>query len=65
VPPSANTADDRPRSARRPAKQRTYERRALYRTIVGRVVDDVLAAATAAAAVQRAKDWALRRTHTG
>jgi len=45
-------------------KQRTYERRALYRTIAARVVDDVLTAATQSAAVQRASDWALRRTHT-
>jgi len=45
-------------------KQRTYERRALYRTIAARVVDDVLTAATQAAVVQRARDWALRRTHT-
>jgi len=45
-------------------KQRTLFVRALYRTIAARVVDDVLTAATAAAAVQRARDWALRRTHT-
>jgi len=45
-------------------KQRTYERRALYRIIAARVMDDVLTAATATAAAQRSRDWALRRTRT-